>query len=196
MDNFVRLVNVAMQSDFKPEAVMPINSVWQMTNYTSISVTDSFGPYNISSGRFIFKFKRNSIYYLWNLFLPGVLLSILELTSFMLPAESAERPTFAVTIMLSMFVLQGLVISLLPKTNKLIVSSLYVNVMMAFATLVTVYTSVMCFSIKYHPEWAEKMVDFCCKRVKRYLFWDSVATFLAFAIVIALHFLCIVALLI
>lgn len=62
--------------------------------------------------------KRRSTFLLINMILPVILMSTMNVLVFVLPTESGERVSFAVTILLSMVVFLTIVETNLPKTSE------------------------------------------------------------------------------
>ena len=93
---------------------------------------------------FSFQFKRKHQYFVINLFLPGYVLLVLELTTFCVPPESTDRPAFAATIMLAMFVLHSQTLSYLPKTPQPIVAAYAVVGCILYGTAMTIYSGLIC----------------------------------------------------
>ena len=119
--------------------------------------TTSSSNWKITKGYFVqqpteiavvLEFQRISYYYVVNLFVPGFILCLLLLASFFINAETAERSTFAATIMLSMFLLHSQTLSYLPKTPQPLVAATYVLCEIGFATFITIYSAIFHFFIQ------------------------------------------------
>lgn len=119
---------------------------------------------------FTVKLKRNSSYYMYNLILPIILLSILSVFTFALPTESGERVGYGLTVFLALAVFMTIVSSDLPKTSGSLLGGymafeLTVSTLMVFFTTLQLrvhqrkdsvpQTIVRLFNLKYFP----------CKRV-------------------------------
>ena len=121
------------------EAFIPDNSNWILEEkMASINETQ----FSIS---FNFQFRRKSRYFVVNLFCPGLILTFLEMASFLIPPDVPDRPAFTATIMLAMFLLHSQILSYLPKTSTPILASYYVLGVIFFAMICTIYAAVICF---------------------------------------------------
>ena len=92
---------------------------WEFLNFTGrptfFTIQNSLGiDLNLSTYEYILQVKRNPEYYMQNLLLPIILISILGACCILLPADSDELQ-FAVTIFLGFFFLQTIVASIIPK---------------------------------------------------------------------------------
>ena len=88
-------------------------------------------------------FKRRPNYFILNLFCPGSLLIILELSAFFISPESADRTSYAATIMLAMFILQSQVLSHLPSSPNPVLAANYVLAEMILGAICTVYAALL-----------------------------------------------------
>ena len=92
---------------------------WEFVNFTSQSSVITFEnnigtAFNFTAYECILQVKRNPKYYLQNLLLPVILISVLAVCCILLPADSDELQ-FAVTIFLGFFFLQTIVADAIPK---------------------------------------------------------------------------------
>ena len=130
-----------------------VDSLQQLTNL-NIDTSD----FN-KTGRVIIwmSYKRLSNYYIVNLILPSIVLCILELASFLIPADSSDRCTFAATIMLSLFLLHSQTLSYLPQTPKPLLAAYYIILEIAFATTCTIYSAAMLYLITNVPKMKQNL---------------------------------------
>ena len=85
--------------------------------------------------------ERKPLYFLLNIFLPILLLSILNMCVFILPAESGEKISFVVTIFLSLAVFLTIVSGKLPEnSDRISLLNIYVFTSTFVSTLVAVLT--------------------------------------------------------
>ena len=112
-------------------------SNWALLNHTTDMHTDNVGN---SFASVTFKFQRRPTFYTWNLFCPGILLTILELNSFSISPDSADRTSYAVTVMVAMFIVHSQILSYLPKSPEPILAANYVMAEMIIGTCCTVYS--------------------------------------------------------
>lgn len=110
------------------------NSVWDVVS-TSSSETNS----GEASVTFTLKLKRKPIFYVINILIPVVLLSILNIFTFVLPVTSGERASYSVTVFLSLAVFLTIVASELPKNSDVVsIISVYLTAMSVMSTLIVV----------------------------------------------------------
>lgn len=110
------------------------NSVWDVVS-TSSSETNSFE----ASVTFSLKLKRKPIFYVINIIIPVVLLSVLNVCTFALPVSSGERASYSVTVFLSLAVFLTIVASELPKNSDVVsIISVYLTAMSVMSTLIVV----------------------------------------------------------
>ncbi|KAK3610737.1 hypothetical protein CHS0354_028134 [Potamilus streckersoni] len=121
---------------------------------------------------FVFSIERKSMYFMISLLIPLIVLSILNIFVFLLPAESGERVGFAVTCFLAFVVFLGTITSSLPKSSSpLSMLSYYTAIMMVFSAATNVV--VMITLRIYHkpenepvPNWL-KMLGNCLRCASR-----------------------------
>lgn len=91
--------------------------------------------------RYTFRIKRRSLYLVINVVAPILILGFINILVFVLPAESGERLSFSVTVLLALAVYMTMVGENLPKTSDpMSVLSFYLLTIMLLSTLITVAT--------------------------------------------------------
>ncbi|KAK3727962.1 hypothetical protein QZH41_015910, partial [Actinostola sp. cb2023] len=112
---------------------------------------------------FTFIISRRSLFYMMNLILPLVTITVLVNASFVLPAESGERISLAMTILLAMTVFMLVVAETIPPTSDAIplIAKFYMAGMIEMA-IALVWT---CYILKYYhsdcmemPSWVRKYI--------------------------------------
>uniref|UniRef100_A0A7M5X2P2 Uncharacterized protein n=1 Tax=Clytia hemisphaerica TaxID=252671 RepID=A0A7M5X2P2_9CNID len=110
--------------------------------------------------------KRRPLFYVLNLLLPMVLIGFLTLLAFFLPAESGERVSFAVTLLLAMTVFMLIVADMVPASSETIplLGIFFTCVMIMMVMMV----SSMCYILKLYlktpaegetiPNWMRRYV--------------------------------------
>jgi len=73
--------------------------------------------FSFSVARIIITVERKSHYYVLNIILPTIMLSILSLMTFVLPTESGEKIALSVSLLLSYFVFLQVVQENNPKSS-------------------------------------------------------------------------------
>ncbi|EDO42102.1 predicted protein [Nematostella vectensis] len=112
---------------------------------------------------FTFVIRRRSLFYMMNLILPLVTITALVNVSFVLPAESGERTSLSITILLAMTVFMLVVAETIPPTSDAIplIAKFYMAGMIEMAVAL-VWT---CYILKYYhsdcmemPHWVRKYI--------------------------------------
>lgn len=107
--------------------------------------------------------RRRSLFYMMNLILPLVIITVLINVSFVLPAESGERISLTITILLAMTVFMLVVAETIPPSSDVVplIAKFYMTAMVEMAVGL-VWT---CYILKYYhsdviemPSWVRKYV--------------------------------------
>ncbi|KAK3584820.1 hypothetical protein CHS0354_006236 [Potamilus streckersoni] len=113
------------------------NSEWSIID-TSVDTLQKSGDAAII---FSIKLKRKPLFFLLNVILPVILLSLLNVCIFVLPAESGEKASFSVTVFLSLAVFLTIVTATLPQNSeKVSLLGIYLVLMASFSTLIVILT--------------------------------------------------------
>ncbi|KAK7507969.1 hypothetical protein BaRGS_00000934, partial [Batillaria attramentaria] len=89
------------------------NGEWTLKDTWTETETGTY-----STVKYWFKFKRKPDYYGLNLILPVIMLSVLSVLIFVLPAESGEMMGFSVTLLLTFIVFVQVLASMIPTTSE------------------------------------------------------------------------------
>ncbi|XP_075994812.1 neuronal acetylcholine receptor subunit alpha-9-I-like [Genypterus blacodes] len=110
------------------------------------------------------KLKRRSSFYIFNLLLPCFLISFLAPLGFYLPADSGEKVSLGVTVLLALTVFQLLVAEIMPPAESMpYIGKYYIATM----TMITASTSLTIFIMNIHfcgaeakpvPHWAKVLI--------------------------------------
>ncbi|XP_066556195.1 neuronal acetylcholine receptor subunit alpha-10-like [Amia ocellicauda] len=108
--------------------------------------------------------KRRASFYIFNLLIPCVMISFLAPLGFYLPADSGEKVSLGVTVLLALTVFQLLVAeSMPPSENVPLIGKYYIATM----TMITASTALTIFIMNIHhcgpeakpvPKWAKKVI--------------------------------------
>ncbi|XP_041438693.1 neuronal acetylcholine receptor subunit alpha-10 [Xenopus laevis] len=108
--------------------------------------------------------QRRASFYIFNLLLPCVMISFLAPLGFYLPADSGEKVSLGVTVLLALTVFQLLVAeSMPPSENVPLIGKYYIATM----TMITASTALTIFIMNIHhcgpeakpvPQWAKKYI--------------------------------------
>ncbi|KAH0625335.1 hypothetical protein JD844_033862 [Phrynosoma platyrhinos] len=112
--------------------------------------------------------KRRASFYIFNLLLPCVMISFLAPLGFYLPADSGEKVSLGVTVLLALTVFQLLVAeSMPPSENVPLIDKITKLYYIATMTMITASTALTIFIMNIHhcgpgakpvPQWAKKLI--------------------------------------
>uniref|UniRef100_A0A1A7X2X5 Cholinergic receptor, nicotinic, alpha 10 n=2 Tax=Nothobranchiidae TaxID=405002 RepID=A0A1A7X2X5_9TELE len=110
------------------------------------------------------KLKRRASFYVFNLLIPCVMISFLAPLGFYLPADSGEKVSLGVTVMLALTVFQLLVAEIMPPSENVpLIGKYYIATM----TMITASTALTIFVMNIHhcgpdakpvPKWAKTVI--------------------------------------
>ncbi|XP_054873527.1 neuronal acetylcholine receptor subunit alpha-10-like [Amphiprion ocellaris] len=113
---------------------------------------------------FTLHLKRRASFYIFNLLIPCMMISFLAPLGFYLPADSGEKVSLGVTVLLALTVFQLLVAESMPPSESVpLIGKYYIATM----TMVTASTALTIFIMNIHhcgpearpvPEWAERFI--------------------------------------
>ena len=102
------------RNDIKTDLMQGEHGTWKLLN-TSVKSEDKDGIYRAT---LTFRLKRKPQYVIVNIVLPILFLNVLNVLVFMLPAESGERVSYAITVLLAIAVFMTIVTDTLPKKSE------------------------------------------------------------------------------
>uniref|UniRef100_A0A8C5B8P2 Neuronal acetylcholine receptor subunit alpha-7-like n=1 Tax=Gadus morhua TaxID=8049 RepID=A0A8C5B8P2_GADMO len=111
---------------------------------------------------FVVTLRRRTLYYALNLLIPCVLLSSMTLLGFLLPANSGEKISLGITVLLSLTVFMLMVAEIMPATSDSVplIGQYFVSTMVIVGMSVVATVFVLCFN--HHdpnsgdmPKWAQ-----------------------------------------
>ncbi|XP_035522391.1 neuronal acetylcholine receptor subunit alpha-9-like [Morone saxatilis] len=113
---------------------------------------------------FTLHLKRRASFYIFNLLIPCMMISFLSPLGFYLPADSGEKVSLGVTVLLALTVFQLLVAESMPPSESVpLIGKYYIATM----TMVTASTALTIFIMNIHhcgsearpvPQWAERFI--------------------------------------
>ena len=151
-------------------SLMPKHGTWNIigTSVETNTVADS------SIVRYYFRLQRKPQYLIINVILPILFLNLLNALVFVLPAESGERVSYSITVLLSIAVFMTIVSDILPRTSEPVpLISYCLLCALICSSLITVITvlNLRLFNKKeddHLPDWLVKIYHglerSCCKR--------------------------------
>ena len=97
---------------------MSKHGTWEVIG-TRVEITNSGTKSGTKSkARYFFRLERKPQYVIINIVMPILFLNLLNVLVFLLPAESGERVSYSVTVLLSIAVLMTIVSDALPRTSE------------------------------------------------------------------------------
>ena len=146
---------------------------WKLNKYNSSTYNEIFfGTQNFSTALFEFHFERIPTYILLALFFPAFMLEFLAVCTFFLPLDSSDRTVYIVTILLAFYFLQTQFLDMTPKSPKPCILNYQMVFMLAMATWIAIYSSILCFIAYKKPELNKKQIEICGKSVNYLFFID------------------------
>ncbi|XP_060587236.1 acetylcholine receptor subunit delta-like [Ruditapes philippinarum] len=140
------------------------NGEWQLDS-TRVERVGG-GQVTSDSLKIIFKIKRKPMFIIVNVVLPIVFMAMINIVVFVLPAESVERVSYSVTVLLALALFMTLVEDNLPKTSEpMPILSYYLMILLILSTLMTV-TTILNLSIYFK----KAQVPGCLKSIFRFVY--------------------------
>ncbi|XP_055894104.1 neuronal acetylcholine receptor subunit alpha-6-like [Biomphalaria glabrata] len=125
---------------------------WELID-TDISTTSlSTSTWEGSSIQFTFKLRRRPAFLLINIVLPVVFLSFLNLMVFIIPADSGEKISYGITVLLALSVFLSIVGSLLPRSGASTPKLTIYLFMLLIISMLTVIDSIIIVYLDYKDE--------------------------------------------
>ncbi|GFO02743.1 neuronal acetylcholine receptor subunit alpha-7 [Plakobranchus ocellatus] len=118
--------------------------------------------------KFVIELMRKRTFYVLNTIIPVVMLSLLNVLVFLLPASSGEKMALAVTVLLSFTVYLSIISEVMPKTSESIsILAVYLTSLLSLSTMSVLSSGVVMNMIhqdddKPVPEFLRCLV--CCRR--------------------------------
>ena len=98
------------------------NGEWDLSSTSVKAYSPEDGSYNsgeiLPGAEAMLKLRRRPVYYIISTILPISMLSLLNVLVFMLPMNTGEKMTLAVTVLLSFTVFMSVVNEVMPKTSN------------------------------------------------------------------------------
>uniref|UniRef100_A0AC35UA86 Rho-GAP domain-containing protein n=1 Tax=Rhabditophanes sp. KR3021 TaxID=114890 RepID=A0AC35UA86_9BILA len=127
------------------------NGEWEIVNNRTLLITRNRNM-QFRTIRFELHLRRRVMYFLYNILLPCVLLSILTLLQFLLPCQSGEKITLGLTVLLSYSIFSFNIAESMPETSEVVpLMSLYLNGIMGISGI-SVGFSVCVLNLQHKSE--------------------------------------------
>ncbi|KAG9342434.1 hypothetical protein JZ751_016436 [Albula glossodonta] len=159
-------VDIAMAMDSGDLSDFVENVEWECHGMPAVKNVIMYGccsdPYPDIT--FTLLLKRRSSFYIFNLLLPCIMISFLAPLSFYLPADSGEKVSLGVTVLLALTVFQLMVAESMPPSESVpLIGKYYIATMI----MITASTALTIFIMNIHfcgaeakpvPEWAKVLI--------------------------------------
>lgn len=129
------------------------NSAWSLDNTETEGVNSDTAPFL----RITMYISRRSAYFLINVLLPPVLLSVLSPCVFLLPAASGERVSFAITCFLAFGVFMSLLSDNMPKSSVPVAHLSYFLMYMLIQSCAVTFCTIISLRIYGKMETTDKV---------------------------------------
>ena len=147
--------------------LMPEHGSWSVIETKAKAELDGL----VYKGTFTFRLERKPQYIIINVVLPIFFLCILNVLVFLLPAESGERVSYAITVLLSIAVFMTIVSDTLPKTSEpLPLISYLLMISLVISSLIAVVTI---FNLRLFHKTPDIVVPNWLIRVYKTLRWSA-----------------------
>ena len=112
--------------------------------------------------RFTYTFKRRHTYFVNNILLPALFLGFLgEVVAFALPVDTSDRPSFAVTMLISLTYIHGIVLSSIPISTESVFLNNFTLTHGIHSLIITIYFTAMCwFCDSFRMPMHKKMIRY------------------------------------
>lgn len=122
------------------------NSEWDVVSTGWNTIVDILGT-NVS---FELKLRRKPLYVILVIILPICMLALLNICVFILPCESGEKASYAITVFLAFVVFMTIVTATLPENSEnLAVFSIFLIIQTISSTLITITALIL---IRFHAK--------------------------------------------
>ena len=139
------------------------NGIWELGDASVSAYVEN----DLSFMRIDFELKRKPLFLVINVLLPIVFMSIINILVFILPPESGERVSYAITVLLAIAVFLTLVGDNIPKTSK------PMSVLCYFLMIELILSTSMCvaaiLNLRLYHKKSTDLVPNWCKYVARLL---------------------------
>ena len=130
------------------------NGQWEVVSSSSTAETET----TETKVRFSINMKRKPLFVIINIIIPIILLSVLNIFTFQIPAEMGERMGYTITVWLAFAVFLTIVSASLPKSSDTVpVLSVYIMIQLGIGTLTVLVSAIesriVCRSEDHPASW-------------------------------------------
>ncbi|CAD6185866.1 unnamed protein product [Caenorhabditis auriculariae] len=128
------------------------NGEWEIVDNRTFRYIHTSGSTEYSTVVFEMHLRRRMLYFMYNIIMPCVMLSILTMMQFALPCESGEKITLGLTVLLAYSVFSFNIAESMPETSEVIpLIAIYLMAIMAISALSVVF-SVFVLTLRHGAE--------------------------------------------
>ncbi len=128
------------------------NMVWDLVNLTSEHQTTNYGWESFAHVVVYFDIRRRSVFYVANVIVPSVIINYLATFNFLIPCESGEKISYAVTVFLAQTVNMMVISDQLPKGgDRMPILSQYFLIALCFMA-VSLLASIKLVALHSNPK--------------------------------------------
>ncbi|XP_066273070.1 neuronal acetylcholine receptor subunit alpha-10-like isoform X2 [Branchiostoma lanceolatum] len=144
--------------------VLKPNAEWEVASFKPIFKVKKFGSSYFDEATFILAMERKWSFYFFNLLFPCFLLALLATLSFYVPAESGDKISFGVTVLLALSVFLLMIAEKMPVSEKVPLVAWYVIVTLVLLSLslllgsIVVNLSICTADTTPVPAWVRRLV--------------------------------------
>ncbi|XP_078575464.1 neuronal acetylcholine receptor subunit alpha-10-like [Branchiostoma floridae x Branchiostoma japonicum] len=144
--------------------VLKPNAEWEVASFKPIIKEKKYGSSIFDEATFILAMERKWSFYFFNLLFPCFLLALLATLSFYVPAESGDKISFGVTVLLALSVFLLMIAEQMPVSEHVPLVSWYVIVTLVLLSLslllgsIVVNLSICTADTKPVPAWVRRLV--------------------------------------
>ncbi|XP_061188762.1 neuronal acetylcholine receptor subunit alpha-7-like [Saccostrea echinata] len=151
-----RSLQVSVARDFIDTTNYYPNGEWDLVHTRVKAFSPEDGSYNVGEilpgAEAIIELRRRPVYYIISTILPISMLSLLNVLVFMLPTNTGEKMTLAVTVLLSFTVFMSVVNEVMPKTsNSVSILAVYLTILLTMSGL-SVASTVLVLHFHHHAD--------------------------------------------
>lgn len=129
------------------------NSVWSIESTEGRISQSDFADSTVT---FTLRLRRKPLYYVMNLIMPVILLGVISLLVFVIPADAGEKMSFAVTVFLSFAVFLSIISMQLPvNSEKTSLLGVYLVFQMSISVAIIIISA---FQLRLHHRSEERKV--------------------------------------
>ncbi|VDO21982.1 unnamed protein product [Heligmosomoides polygyrus] len=135
------------------------NGEWEIVANRTFRYKQHSGSTEYSTVVFELHLRRRTLFFMYNIVAPCVMLSILTMMQFLLPCESGEKVTLGLTVLLAYSVFSFNIAESMPETSEVIpLIAIYLMAIMGISAL-SVSFSVFVLNLRHGADYSDRYID-------------------------------------